>query len=446
MPKKLDYLVILLFFSITNGYGSVFNDIEKSSKNLSDEILSAIDGVLTHSSRIVDLPNTEQLKTDPLKFVTPSKNKNLCYDLSFFDGYKLDLRPRLYSFSKISFIENSNNKIDLSVRNSSNLIQLSFFEKGHVATNSYFGNSRGVESLCVSTQIAMLPSHDELKLNEGYSGILIKTGQIIDQASVNETNYEKLYLDSDLKVITKRGDATKVKYTYFRNIAPGNIELKLGIQDKGYVSEIIHLIHDEVTFIDDKFSKIKNRRINFFKKNLMANKRMPENIFKVLKSVNNGNFESNLVKNSHVVSETKLRFSKLLVHNGVKISGKHLYYNIGDSDHEIVIPSNDYANLFFETNNLDTERKFCIVEIPLPANALKIDVSNSDGDNLDSPDLIVKDRYGNMSGAVSEKSDVIYIVGYLNGVIDYKIQYKDNSNQYGQVPCSDDSYIIEQLN
>ena len=141
----------------------------------------------------------------------------------------------------------------------------------------------------------------------------------------------------------------------------------------------------------------------------------------------------------------KRKNSKLIVHNDIKIQGKNLYYQIGASDQKIVIPSEEYASLFFERNNLDQSNDFCIVQINLHLKPIAIYAGSSSGDIVDTPDVIIKDKFGKMSTTIQEYSEVAYLIGYLDGIIDYRIAYKDGTSQFGQVPCSKKSYIIEQL-
>ena len=138
-------------------------------------------------------------------------------------------------------------------------------------------------------------------------------------------------------------------------------------------------------------------------------------------------------------------YSKNLLFAGEVFQNKNIYYNLNDVDQSIIVPSSDYVSILLERNNLDPEDKFCLIELPLLSKVSSIDAINSTGENLESVDLIGIDEFGKMSASLNEKTQRVFLVGYLNGVVDYKISYIDGSGQYGQVPCAEDSYIIEQL-
>jgi hypothetical protein len=433
---------LFLFTSLSNA--SVFKNINSKPIVLSDQLLSSIDiELFGKKSKSVDkvISNVKDVK----KVNVIESPKNLCYKLRYLTSSKLTSSIQSYSNSKLTIPKlNKNNEIIFSVKNLPNSMQVSFGGDGFISTNSYFGNSSGVEIDCIDYLLPILTDDEGITLRDGTSGILVKVSKIIDEIIIEDEGQVKVYLDKNLKLVDFKNRAN-AKFIYFKNLSPGNTIVKIGIPEKGFASEIVHLISGENTFIDDRFIEIKNLNIKFYNKNLMGNKDEPFPNMKVLDSGLPGFFKSKISGSQSIVSALKRRHSKLLVYNNQKVQGKTLYYNFGNSDQDIVIPSREYSSLFFDRNNLDDDREFCIVEIKLNKNTSAVYASNSDGIVIDSPDVIVMDKFGKMLTSVNTNSRAVYFIGYLEGVIDYRLAYRDGKSQYGQVPCSDDSYIIEQL-
>ena len=435
-------IIFLALYTTPSSYSGVFQDINKNPIVLSDEIIKVIDEEL-----IGKKSKSNSLKVNlklPKEFIANENlSKNMCYRINIFGND--DKSPlSAYSNAKFDIPKIADNKIKFPVKNAPNSIQISFDMKGYYSSNIYLGNSRGVDVDCIDIEIPLIALDAAEALTDNQSGILVKKESLIEEVFIDDDSQVKMFLDDEMKKVPFRSRGS-AKYIYYKDLKPGNTMIKLAIKDKGFINEIIHLIANEVTIIDDRFSEKNNLGVSFFKNKPLGINEEPFDLMKKLKSGLSENIESTLVKSVSKINTIKRQHSKLLVHNDLEINGKNLYYSFGLNDQKVVIPSDEYAKIFFETNNIDVDDDFCVLELKLNKGTSKIYASNSNGETIDAPDIIIKDKYGNMSGRVNKNADLAYLVGYLGGVIDYQIVYEDGLSQFGQVPCSSNSYIIEQL-
>lgn len=439
----MKFLLIILLLISNQVISSVFKNISDNPIVLSEEILNLIDQELLGSKKHDFQKPIINAKTNNQESLLNQSKLNLCYRFNFFTNELNHLILKPYSNSKIFVPEiNKSGELNFSVKNLPNNLQVSFSSDGYIPVNLYLGNSAGVEVECNDYDIPIFSTDLKLNIIEDKSSILIANSEIFDEIIVEDKNQIKIYLNEEFNITKKQSESKFVLYT---NLSPGNTIIKYGIPSKGIASELIHLIVNEITFLDDRFVDIEKLKIEFFKRNLLSNTNEPFVENRKLKNILPGFFKTNMTNDGTFISSIKRKNSKLLVHNDQKIQGKNLYYHFGISDQKLIIPSNDYANLFFERNNLDNDREFCIVEFNLNPGTVEMYAAVSNGETIDSPDMIIKDKYGNMSSVVKINSESAYLIGYLDGVIDYRIVYQDGTSQYGQVPCSNNSYIIEQL-
>tara|TARA_B100000886_G_scaffold337520_1_gene298395 strand:+ start:1121 stop:2437 length:1317 start_codon:yes stop_codon:yes gene_type:complete len=432
---------VFTFFLVFDCYSTVFNSINKKQIVLSDQIIKSIESSLS-GKNVKNQENLSISNSHVNGFREPNLIKNYCVKFKFLGNEKNLVR--IYSNSKIFIPQlKKKNELQLSLRNSTNIIQVSFGANQMISTNIFLGNFQGVESGCLDYEIPFLAK--EFFPNEEIfgSGILIKMSNYLESVNVDDQHKEKLLLDKDFKSVGI--NINKAEYVLFKSLTPGNTVIKFGIKDIGLVTEMIHLIDGEITYIGDRFIQSNNLSLSFFNENLMSKELEPVLVTKKIYNAISNEVLSKFKNGENQLRSFRLKHSKLLVHNNLKLLDKNLYYNVGSNDQGISIPSKEYVELFYQRNNLYEDNEFCIVQISPKGKVLAIDVSNSDGFKIESPDLISKDIFGKMSSVPSVNTDTLYIIGYLKGVIDYRIVYKDSANQYGQVPCSDESYIIEQL-
>ena len=428
------------FSAISLSFGNVFNELDIKASHLTPSVLNTIDSLLKGEENKLNF-SVSEMKNDPgVDSIIPI---NTCFNFSFKSIFgEIPFKDVFsYSFTKINIPNLNNGQFEILMKKGASKLQVSFASKEFIPMNTYIGNSDGVEKNCASI---IIPFFSNLPgLNDELSGLLIERDSMVKDVSPNSMNYKKAFLDLNYNVLN---DITDSKYIVIYNLAPGNNSISIELQDKNVVSEFVHLISGEITLINDAFVEIANQNIKFYKNNLMSNKAEPKYFNNRLRGVFQQIIVPEVSKNEFKgINYIKWASSKILLQHDEKIVGKNLYYNVNSLNQNIVIPSNEYLNLFFEKNNIDPNDKFCVIEIPDIKFASSFNVSNSDGSSIESPDFISKDVFGNMSSKISKETDSIYIFGYMPGIIDYNISYQDGSHQYGQVPCGEDSYIIEQL-
>lgn len=430
---------LFLLLSLSPARANIFNNIDSASKDLSIQIIGNINDVLSGEKPPALVPSHRNSKPIFLNNSVAS----LCYEFHFLPTINEEIMT--YSFSKLPINNiNKDGKLRYALKKASNKIQQSIKVSGFYPLNFYLGLSSGVPVNCINMDIPLINTDTNL-LKTGNSGLLVEVNSIIEDVNL-DTKYSKvLYLDKNLNVI-KKNQLTLRKYNLYINLKPGNTILKLGLKDRSSVSDLVHLISDEILFVPERFIDGKQSEFLFFSKNILAQKNAPlilnnriKSVFTKIKQQSN---HSNKVK---ITFGKGFPFSKNLLFAGEVFYNKNIYYNLNDLKQNIIAPSEDYISILFERNNLRPEDKFCMVELPLLSKISSIDASNSDGENLESVDLIGIDEYGKMSTRFNERTQRVFLIGYISGVIDYKINYLDGSGQYGQVPCAEDSYIIEQL-
>ena len=90
-------------------------------------------------------------------------------------------------------------------------------------------------------------------------------------------------------------------------------------------------------------------------------------------------------------------------------------------------------------------RDKCIVQINLSKKIESVRAMNSDGGKISQVDIISVSKTGELSPAVSKDTEKVFLIGYDNGIIDYRIFRTDKLNQLGQAYCSKNTYLVEQF-
>ena len=200
-----------------------------------------------------------------------------------------------------------------------------------------------------------------------------------------------------------------------------------------------------MTYLEDSIKELKGAKFKLEKDNVLGNSYEPlilptnniAEIFgsKISSGSNNGEYR---IADGYSYNNSKKVFQ-------ANMDGREIFFTTNKKFEKVILPSREYIDYFLNVNNLYDMSDKCIIQINLSQEIKSVRAMNSDGAKIAQVDIISVSKDGTLSSVVSKNTEKLFIIGYENGVIDYRIFRSDTLNQLGQAFCSKNTYFVEQF-
>jgi len=283
---------------------------------------------------------------------------------------------------------------------------------------------------------------DENGSRERGGHFLVKLDPDTESIDVNAKYFEaKIFLDKKLKIVD---EGEEFDYILFASITPGNVLVSYELSDRSVVSKIIHIVSEEVTLDFNGFYERDRDRFTIKEENILGRKMLNLEI--------EGHKITNFTDGKKATKDgLKHEFIAPIVPSGTRqyLELNHLDDSIfvGKWEEEtIAIPSVDFMNQTLRAMEIDNLTGRCFVQVNLDKKELEEVFLDGHGDNQG---IYLKEKYleddGSLTGELSVRTKKIFIEGNQQGIIDIKLKYTDETEDYLHSYCSLNTYLIEQL-
>jgi hypothetical protein len=395
------FFISIFFVSNWPIYANVFT---KNNIKISKSVLKEI-----HNSK---KGKDSSLNTkDYKRFVLP-KGKN---DLRCFKLNK-KLNGAVFSPSKIFppiFIENSDT-FSLSIDSNTSNIQIGIDTKNS-GIFSFYTSLLDNKKNCFNIHIPSQSNHD----------LVVEVDDKITGVELDKSYKEKIRRDNNI---------------LFTGVPFGNVTLTINTKDKKKIDTIIHL-HEGITqVISAKLEVLHRKKIKGYELRLMANKKQELS------------FENLLVNDFYSRKKLSIRNKLISLSEKLSLKGFNRIIEIKDRNNSFISFNksslfftkmhNDYLDHFLSVNNFDSREDICLVHYGINNKTKAVNFIHSNGRQESEIDSFYLNKDGSISSDLKKNSHQIVIVGYVNGVIDFRFD-NETTTRFGQSLCALGTYLIE---
>lgn len=273
--------------------------------------------------------------------------------------------------------------------------------------------------------------------------VLVELDEKTEDADLSaDTKYErKLFLNKNMKVVSR--EDSDFNYILFLGVSSGNTIIYFRTLTNDIVSKIIYVKDETIYFEPNLYTEVVKDEFSIYEDNLLGKDLTQLNVH----SKEIENFSSNY--NVENLSFNRLRLKKAIYPTGTRKyqEYKHLKESIFVgrwNSNYVDLPSEDYMRLILKQFNQTNISGSCLVQINLtkPAKEFSYNGLAKDGMYVKA---IILDKNGEFYDDLSLESKKVFLMGEKQGIINFKVKYTDNSIDYLQSYCSENTYLVEQL-
>ena len=322
----------------------------------------------------------------------------------------------MFSPSKIFppiFIENSDT-FSLSIDSNTSNIQIGIDTKNS-GIFSFYTSLLDNKKNCFNIHIPSQSNHD----------LVVEVDDKITGVELDKSYKEKIRRDNNI---------------LFTGVPFGNVTLTINTKDKKKIDTIIHL-HEGITqVISAKLEVLHRKKIKGYELRLMANKKQELS------------FENLLVNDFYSRKKLSIRNKLISLSEKLSLKGFNRIIEIKDRNNSFISFNksslfftkmhNDYLDHFLSVNNFDSREDICLVHYGINNKTKAVNFIHSNGRQESEIDSFYLNKDGSISSDLKKNSHQIVIVGYVNGVIDFRFD-NETTTRFGQSLCALGTYLIE---
>jgi len=282
-------------------------------------------------------------------------------------------------------------------------------------------------------------SDEKLRGNGGF--LLIDTQNGIQQ-TLMDLDFEKSYfLDENFKKTT---DAQAARYHFYVGVTPGNALVTYQFKNGKQAQRVAFIGLDEVTFDSAEFFDENVKKLALYEQKLFGSELSDLQVSPTdFRYFNTKNIAQVQGLNFYEISRPALPL------------GMREYFEIGGKDDAIFmggwnvknleVPSTDFRNAALEALGLNGIGENCVVQLNFHKKIKSLKVAAETGGGPMNIGQTYLDKSGEFSSEYSEMTTRAFFRGNEQGVINYRVDYFDDTTDTFQTFCSLGSYLVEQL-
>ena len=394
--------------------------------------------------------NLDVFEHDPKKKTYKSE-----YSLSVYSLDLLNMKTSDYSGFDVEFMDSQrdtisdygNGIVDLSYQINSKMTvrRAQIYSQGHYPTvmDMVFENN----SISISAPLIKRRQFNDLLKQSRIKGlgghVLVELDTTTEDVELGSgTKYEeKIYLNRDFKVVEREN--SDFNYIMFLGVNPGNSLIYFRTLDNQTISKIIHVADETIYYEPNFYHEVLSDEYSIFEDKLLGKDLTALNVHaKEIK-----NFSSNYLTEN--IAFNRLSVKKALYPTGTRKYQEFKHLNeslfVGRWDQKFIdLPSEEYTRFVLSQFNEVGINNRCLIQINLtkPAKSLTYNGLADKGMSVRS---LILDKDGQFYEDLSFESSKIFLLGENQGVINVKVEYTDNSVDFMQSYCSENTYLVEQL-
>ena len=277
---------------------------------------------------------------------------------------------------------------------------------------------------------------------EGVGGfLLIELDEQIDKVDIDAKYDGKIYLSENFKELEAASDAY---YILYLGVNPGNTLLKVQTNNNLYAEKVIHILEDEVLIESPLILEPEKQSLIVMERNILSKETNDLEVFDTEISY----FNRKIYASKEASNLYSMKLPALVVGMRKYFEFNHLGETIylGTWDKEKVeIPSRAFIENVMTNVEIEDLKGRCLIQLNLQKELKEFNYS---GDTIKGPMNIhhhYLDKDGTMSDEISELAEKIYLVGDMQGLVNIELKYMDNTAEYLQSFCSEETYLVEHL-
>lgn len=415
--------------------------------------------------------NTQNQKEDKSETYFPSlaSNKTSCKLEHKKKTYKtsLEINPKIVALnyghlkkeeiqSEIKFkdspysseFSNQENKLYIKedINGEMNIRRGTVYTRSTVPTTSDFVIE--LEDVKINLPLITIESYQKLIESKGLrdsgANILIELDNTTEDVFISSTTYyqKKLYLNNNFKEINP-GDA-EYNYVFFVGVDAGNTILTYKNFSNEQTSKIIHLSEDEIYYDSNVYVEELKDSFTICEESLLSKEAKEVSVAE--RKINSFSFDS----------EIKIKsMNSVAVDRSLYPLGTRKYFSIKDENEEIflgrfreetiIIPDISYRDVVLRHFGLRTLGEQCVVQVNINKGLKEVLIEGQGKRGYSSIEKQYLDRDGNFYKEISDSTTKLFLLGEEQGLINIKLNYKDNTSESLMTYCSENTYLIEQI-
>jgi hypothetical protein len=333
--------------------------------------------------------------------------------------------------------------LDVNLKDTHSVYRGTFLKRGMMRTIVNLILEPGAMSVEVPifSQEAMADLLNKQKI-AGHGGfLLVEIDENIDTIDV-DTNYEAKVLFNEKYVeVDAMADTT---YILYLGVVPGNSLLKIKTVNSHYAEKVIHIVENEVLVESPYTVDPEEQKLILMERNIFAKEKKELELFgSEIKFFNRDIKASQEALNMFTMKLPALVMGMRKYFEFTHL-GETVYLGTWNKE-EVEVPSRDFIENVMASMEIETLKGRCLLQLNLEKEVRDIKIG---GDSVKGPmnlDYAYLDQDGTMSQEVSELVQKAFFIGELQGLINIEVDYLDNTKEYVQTFCSDETYLVEQL-
>lgn len=348
-----------------------------------------------------------------------------------------------YDKGEYLYDEKGNLSVSYNLNSQKGLLRGSIIKRGYVPTKVDLLLERGnfvrpIPFITEDSLRAILKERGGLN----YGGhLLVEVDETVSFFTLDNRFSTKVYLDEHFQEIN---EVDIPRFVLVLNVAPGNILVSYHTHEEEIIDQVVHVVEDELLFIEGILTGSVRKNIELYERNIMSQRLQPLQIPEANIKYFNQNISSRQItlNTYQIVLPTR----PLNMRNYLEINsfGSVMMLGLGETS-KVVLPAENFTNKILEKFGLNNIRRRCIVQLNFSKEVVKMNFSGESRNGL----LYTEEFYLDEDGVIAEYSSDLttnaFIMGDEQGVLNFKVKYKDLSTDFIQSYCSPGTYLVEQL-
>ena len=284
--------------------------------------------------------------------------------------------------------------------------------------------------------------HDFLErhnfIDEG-AYLLIKMNDLIEEVNLDAQYTDRFFLDENFEI------SEEAKYIFYAGVSPGNCLIKYATMDKKIAEKVVFLGEGEIFFDNVDFWASGLERISLLEKRLMG--RYQSEL--VIDGDKISYFNRENIK-ARIAGTNRYEYKRPTLPMGMRqyLKLSHLpgVFFVGNwHKQRLEVPSESFIDEVFR--NFDLQELFgrCLIQLNFSKDIMRVKAEGLTTRGVMNIKTLVLEKDGTMTSEITNNVEKVFFLGDEQGIINTKIDYVDNSVDFLQTYCSNDSYLLEQL-
>ena len=272
--------------------------------------------------------------------------------------------------------------------------------------------------------------------------ILIEMDERTKSVELFDSKYfTNFFLNDNFQPVS--GEET-VAYILFVGVEPGNGLLSYETKTGDKIDKIVHVSEEEVLFEVNSYREkdidtLVVEETEVFGKASTDFELLPKHMTAF-----------NSIKKPVQIGPSRFEFkwpkADLAFRNYIEFSHLADKIYVGYKENKnIEIPTNDFIVHVFKQFGVENIENRCLTQINLSNRPLESTLGAFSSNGPMNYKMLYQDQNGKFYDEISEKTRKIFILGEFQGMINASVKYKNGGKDFITTPCSDDTYLVEQI-